>query len=158
MNGPMEMTNENGNHNDLPDNDPAFKWAWEIYREADHLVHSRTTFFFVAQSFLVVAYSTFAVNRFNWKENQGIYIFAMGIIVLTGIIFSLILWEINYTVTKRMKEKLRDPYLERNKLWKEYAEPRWLPARIIFGTVIPVCLLLVWIGFGITTILISMHN
>ena len=105
-----------------------------------------------------MAYSTFAVNRFNWKENQGIYIFAMGIIVLTGIIFSLILWEINYTVTKRMKEKLRDPYLERNKLWKEYAEPRWLPARIIFGTVIPVCLLLVWIGFGITTILISMHN
>jgi len=104
VNGPMEMTNENGNHNDLPDNDPAFKWAWEIYREADHLVHSRTTFFFVAQSFLVVAYSTFAVNRFNWKENQGIYIFAMGIIVLTGIIFSLILWEINYTVTKRMKE------------------------------------------------------
>jgi hypothetical protein len=41
----MEMTNENGNHNDLPSNDPAFKWAWEIYKEADHLVHSRTTFF-----------------------------------------------------------------------------------------------------------------
>jgi hypothetical protein len=120
----MEMTNENGNRNDLPDNDPAFKWAWEIYREADHLVHSRTTFFFVAQSFLVVAYSTFAVNRFNWKENQGIYIFAMGIIVLTGIIFSLILWEINYTVTKRMKERLRDPYLERDKMWKEYAETK----------------------------------
>jgi len=40
-----------------------------------------------------VAYSTFAVNRFNWKENQGIYIIAMGIIVFTGIIFSLILWE-----------------------------------------------------------------
>jgi hypothetical protein len=90
----MEMTNENGNHNDLPSNDPAFEWAWEIYKEADHLVHSRTTFFFAAQSFLVVA-------------------------------------------------------------WKEYAEPRWLPARIIFGTVIPVCLLLVWTGFGITTLLIS---
>ena len=30
VNGPMEMTNENGNHNDLPYNDPAFKWAWEI--------------------------------------------------------------------------------------------------------------------------------
>jgi hypothetical protein len=68
----MEMTNENGNHNDLPDNDPTFKWAWEIYRQADHLVHSRTTFFFVAQSFLVVAYSTFAVNWFNWKENQSV--------------------------------------------------------------------------------------
>jgi hypothetical protein len=91
VNGPMEMINENGNHNDLPYNDPAFKWAWEIYKEADHLVHSRTTFFFAAQSFLVVAYSTFAVNRFNWKENQGIYIIAMGIIVFTGIIFSLIL-------------------------------------------------------------------
>jgi hypothetical protein len=112
-------------------------------------------FFFVAQSFLVVAYSTFAVNRFNWKENQDIYIFAMGIIVFTGIIFSLILWELNYTVSKRMKEKLRDPYLERDKVWKEYAEPRWLPARIIFGTVIPVCLLLIWTGFGITTLLIS---
>lgn len=59
-----------------------------------------------------MAYSTFAVNRFNWKENQGVYIIAMGIIVFTGIIFSLILWELNYTVTKRMKEKLRDPYLE----------------------------------------------
>jgi len=115
----MEMTNENGNHNDLPYNDRAFKWAWEIYKEADHLVHSRTTFFFAAQPFLVVAYSTFAVNRFNWKENQGIYIIAMGIIVFTGIIFSLILWELNYTVTKRMKEKLRDPYLERDKTWKE---------------------------------------
>jgi len=102
-----------------------------------------------------VAYSTFAVNRFNWKENQGIYIFAMGIIVFTGIIFSLILWELNYTVTKRMKEKLRDPYLERDKTWKEYAEPRWVPARIVFGTVIPVCLLLVWTGFGITTLLIA---
>ena len=155
MNGPMEMTNENGNHNDLPSNDLAFKWAWEIYKEADHLVHSRTTFFFAAQSFLVVAYSTFAVNRFNWKENQGIYIIAMGIIVFTGIIFSLILWELNYTITKRMKEELRDPYLDRDKMWKEYAEPRWLPARIIFGTVIPVCLLLVWTGFGITTLLIS---
>ena len=81
------MTNENGNHNDLTYNDPAFRWAWEIYKEAEHLVHSRTTFFFAAQSFLVVAYSTFAVNRFNWKENQGIYIIAMGIIVFTGIIF-----------------------------------------------------------------------
>jgi hypothetical protein len=68
----MEMTNENGHHNDLSYNDSAFKWAWEIYKEADHLVHSRTTFFFAAQSFLVVAYSTFAVNRFNWKENQSI--------------------------------------------------------------------------------------
>jgi hypothetical protein len=105
-------------------------------------------FFFVAQSFLVVAYSTFAVNRVNWKENPGSYIIAMCIIVFTGIIFSLILWELNYTVTKRMKEKLRDPYLERNKMWKEYAEPRWVPARIVFGTVIPVCLLLVWTGFG----------
>src|SRR6516164_194828 len=85
----MEMINENGDHNDLPSDDPAFKWAWEIYKEADHLVHSRTTFFFVAQSFLVVAYSTFAVNRVNWKENQGIYIIAMCIIVFTGIIFSL---------------------------------------------------------------------
>jgi len=151
----MEMINENGDHNDLPSDDPAFKWAWEIYKEADHLVHSRTTFFFVAQSFLVVAYSAFAVNRVNWKENQGIYIIAMCIIVFTGIIFSLILWELNYTVTKRMKEKLRDPYLERNKMWKEYAEPRWVPARIVFGTVIPVCLLLVWTGFGITTLLIS---
>jgi hypothetical protein len=53
----------------------------------------------------------------------------MAIIVFTGIIFSLILWELNYTLTKRMKEKLRDPYLERNELWKGYAEPRWLPAR-----------------------------
>jgi hypothetical protein len=112
-------------------------------------------FFFAAQSFLVVAYSTFAVNRFNWKENQSVDIIAMGIIVFTGIIFSLILWELNYTVTKRMREKLRDPYLDRDKTWKEYAEPRWLPARIIFGTVIPVCLLLVWTGFGITTLLIS---
>ena len=102
-----------------------------------------------------MAYSTFAVNRFNWKENQSIYIIAMGIIVFTGIIFSLILWELNYTVAKRMKEKLRDPHLERDKMWKEYAEPRWLPARIIFGTVIPICLLLVWTGFGITTLLIS---
>ena len=102
-----------------------------------------------------MAYSTFAVNRFNWKENQGIYIIAMCIIVFTGIIFSLILWELNYTMTKRMKEKLRDPYLERNKMWKEHAEPAWLPARIIFGTVVPVCLLLVWTGFGITTLLIS---
>jgi hypothetical protein len=79
----------------------------------------------------------------------------MCIIVFTGIIFSLILWELNYTLTKRMKEKLRDPYLERNRLWKDYAETRWLPARIVFGTVIPVCLLLVWTGFGITTFLIS---
>ena len=39
------------------------KWAWEIYKEADHLVHTRTTFFFAAQSFLVLAYSTFAVSR-----------------------------------------------------------------------------------------------
>jgi hypothetical protein len=59
----MEVTNENGNHNDLSHDDPAFRWAWQIYKEADHLVHSRTTFFFAAQSFLVVAYSTFAVNR-----------------------------------------------------------------------------------------------
>jgi hypothetical protein len=36
----------NGSHNDLPYDDPAFKWAWEIYKEADHLVHIRTTFFF----------------------------------------------------------------------------------------------------------------
>ena len=42
--GLVEMTNENGN-NGLPYDDPAFKWAWEIYKEADHLVHSRTTFF-----------------------------------------------------------------------------------------------------------------
>ena len=97
--GLVEMTNENGN-NGLPYDDPAFKWAWEIYKEADHLVHSRTTFFFAAQSFLVVAYSTFAVSRFNWKENQSIYIIAMAIIVFTGIIFSLILWELNYTVPK----------------------------------------------------------
>ena len=62
---------------------------------------------------------------------------------------------LDYTVTKRMKKRLRDPYLERDKMWKEYAEPRWLPARIIFGTVIPVCLLLIWTGFGITTLLIS---
>jgi hypothetical protein len=102
-----------------------------------------------------VAYSTFAVNRFSWKEHQSIYIIAMGIIVFTGIIFSLILWELNYTITKRMKEILRDPYLERDKIWKEYAEPRWLPARIIFRTVIPICLLLVWTGFGITALLIS---
>jgi hypothetical protein len=79
----------------------------------------------------------------------------MGIIVFTGIIFSLILWELNYIVTKKMKQKLRDPYLERNELWKEYAQPGWLPARIIFGTVIPICLLLIWIGFGITTFLIA---
>ena len=104
---------------------------------------------------MVVAYSTFAVARFNWKENQSIYIIAMAIIVFTGIIFSLILWELNYTLTKRMKQKLRDPYLERNELWKGYAEPRWLPARIIFGTVIPVCLLLIWTDFGITTFLIA---
>src|SRR5262245_31505646 len=52
-------------------------------------------------------------------------------------------------------ESLRDPYLGRNKMWKDYAEPRWLPARIIFGTVIPICLLLIWTGFGITTLLIS---
>jgi len=149
----MEMTNEN--HNDLPYNDPALKWAWEIYKEGDHLVHNRTTFFFAAHSFLVVAYSTFAVSRFNWKENQSSYIIAMGIIVFMGIIFSLILWELNYTLTKRMKESLRDPYLERNKMWKDYAEPRWLPARIIFGTVIPICLLLIWTGFGITTLLIA---
>ena len=141
--------------NDLPYDDPALKWAWEIFKEADHLVHSRTTFFFAAQSFLVVAYSIFAVSRFNWKENQSIYIIAMGIIVFMGVTFSLILWELNYTLTKRMKEKLRDTYLERNKMWKEYAEPRWLPARIIFGTVIPLCLLLIWTGFGITTLLIS---
>lgn len=112
-------------------------------------------FFFAAHSFLVVAYSTFAVSRFNWKENQSSYIIAMGIIVFMGIIFSLILWELNYTLTKRMKESLRDPYLERNKMWKDYAEPRWLPARIIFGTVIPICLLLIWTGFGITTLLIA---
>jgi hypothetical protein len=155
MNGLMEMTNENDDHNDLPYDDPAFKWAWEIYKEADHLVHSRTTFFFTAQSFLVVAYSTFAVSRFNWKENQSIYIIAMAIIVFMGVTFTLILWELNYTVTKRMKEKLRDPYLERNKMWQEYAEPRLLPARIIFGTVIPICLLLIWTGFGTTTLLIS---
>src|SRR5262245_29528850 len=43
INGLMEMTNEN--HNDLPLDDPAFKWAWEIYKEGDHLVHNRTTFF-----------------------------------------------------------------------------------------------------------------
>jgi hypothetical protein len=149
------MATENRDPNNLPYDDPAFKWVWEIYREADHLVHSRTTFFFAAQSFLVVAYSTFAVNRINWKANQNVYIIAMGIIVFTGIIFSLILWELNYTLTKRMKERLRDPYLEKNKLWKEYAEPRWLPARIIFGTIIPICLLLIWTGFGITTFLIS---
>src|SRR5215813_15507116 len=111
--------------------------------------------FFAAHSFLVVAYSTFAVSRFNWKENQSSYIIAMGIIVFMGIIFSLILWELNYTLTKRMKESLRDTYLERNKMWKDYAEPRWLPARIIFGTVIPICLLLIWTGFGITTLLIA---
>jgi hypothetical protein len=153
--GLLEMTNENGNHNVLPLDDPAFKWAWEIYKEADHLVHSCTTFFFAAQSFLVVAYSTFAVSRSNWKENQSIYVIAMGIIVFTGIVFSLVLWELNYTVTKRMKQKLRDPYLERNPLWKEYAQPGWLPARIIFGTIIPICLLLIWTGFGITTLLIA---
>jgi len=95
------MTNENGNHNDLPLDDPAFKWAWEIYKEGDHLVNNRTTFFFAAHSFLVVAYSTFAVSRFNWKENQSIYIITMGIIVFMGIIFSLILWKLNYTLTKR---------------------------------------------------------
>jgi len=45
INGLVEMTNENGNHNDLPLDDPALKWAWEIYKEGDHLVHNRTTFF-----------------------------------------------------------------------------------------------------------------
>ena len=140
----MEIANEN--RNDLPHDDPALRWAWEIYKEGDSLVHNRTSFFFAAHSFLVVAYSTFAVSRFNWKENQSIYIIAMGIIVFMGIIFSLILWELNYTLTKRMKKTLRDPYLERNKIWKDYAEPRWLPARIVFGTVIPICLLLIWIG------------
>jgi hypothetical protein len=111
--------------------------------------------FFRTKAQSVVAYSTFAVSRFNWKENQSIYIIAMGIIVFMGVTFSLILWELNYILTKRMKEKLRDPYLERNKMWKEYAKPRLLPARIIFGTVIPICLLLIWTGFGITTLLIS---
>src|SRR5262245_32518407 len=113
LNGLVEMINENGNHNDLPLDDPAFKWAWEIYKEGDHLVHNRTTFFFAAHSFLVVAYSTFAVSRFNWKEKKSIYIIAMGIIVFMVIIFSFFLWELNYTLTKRMKESLRDPYLER---------------------------------------------
>jgi len=123
----MEMTNENGDLNDLPSDDPAFKWAWEIYKEADHLVHSRTRFFFVAQSFLVVAYSTFAVNRVNWKENQGIYIIAMCIIVFTGIIFSLILWELNYTVTKRMKEELRDPH---SSAWLRTGRKSGMPSRM----------------------------
>ena len=121
------MTNENGNYNPLPYDDPAFKWAWEIYKEADHLVHSRTTFFFVAQSFLVVAYSAFAVNRVNWKENQGIYIIAMCIIVFTGIIFSLILWELNYTVTKRMKEELRDPH---SSAWLRTGRKSGMPSRM----------------------------
>jgi hypothetical protein len=41
----MEMTNKDGSYNDPPYDDSAFKWAWEIYKQADHLVHSRTTFF-----------------------------------------------------------------------------------------------------------------
>src|SRR5262249_6424622 len=84
-------------------------------------------FFFVAQSFLVVAYSTFAVNRVNWKENQGIYIIAMCIIVFTGIIFSLILWELNYTVTKRMKEELRDPH---SSAWLRTGRKSGMPSRM----------------------------
>jgi hypothetical protein len=29
----MEVTNENGNQNDLPYDDPAFKGAWKIYKK-----------------------------------------------------------------------------------------------------------------------------
>src|SRR5262245_65433291 len=78
LNGLVEMINENGNHNDLPLDDPAFKWAWEIYKEGDHLVHNRTTFFFAAHSFLGVAYSTLSLSRFTYTARQGTVYISSG--------------------------------------------------------------------------------
>src|SRR5579859_4182627 len=143
---------------DLPADDTrsaAYKWAWEIHKDCDQLLHQRLAAFTAAQAMTLTSFTVLTVARFGVKAADNIppiRIVLLDVsrvfIALFGLLVAVFGWLVTYPMLKRLealKEVLREdqiynkhieivedlpvPFLKIRFSFKIYRDviPVWLP-------------------------------
>lgn len=117
--------------------------VWNYYQHADNLVASRTNFFLVAQSMLVVAYATILAYA-NMEVKEG-YIHIRSCVILLGILYALIWFYTNTSIYTKMKvlgEKLKKAPIYGK--YEENSLPYWLNSGCLIVYILPISTIMLW--------------
>jgi hypothetical protein len=114
--------------------------AWEYHKHADTLLLARVNYSLVAQSMLIVSFSTlFAAEH----QTSAVQRAEIGVAVL-GFVFAAIQWLLSMSLHAKMKT-MRDKYLNTDSVFSDYIEAPSIRPSGIQRFVIPIVLGAIWV-------------
>ena len=87
------------------DNKEEWERVWDYHKETDNLFHRRFSFFLVAESMLIVSFTTILISTVNIPNSVKFFIPFLGIVYTFG------WWYVNLRLRIRM-DKLKEKHLK----------------------------------------------
>lgn len=103
-----------------------YKWAWEIHKNCDQLLHQRLASFTAAQAMTLAAFTLLTVARFNAAANIPVTRLVLLdcsrlFIVAFGLILALFAWFVTLPMLRRLLF-LNEYILKRDDLYRRYID------------------------------------